>query len=266
MSFPIGESTLSSDGSPRASYLRRILDVLETVALGDEASLTVTSIASRAGVPLSTTSRLLAQLVSWDFLVDRAGGHYAPGPRLIRIAVRTLDTLHGAEELHRSTEALCSETGESVTAGVVMGDHLMIIARTEPAQQLRAVSRVGEIIPPSRTALGKAVLAQQEPDRRLAVLRAEAGDQAEDVLAGIATELERARKDGYARDEEQYEVGLRCRAAAIIGRYGAPVAGISIGGPSARFTPELAAEAARALLMQVARLSADIDSLEARLA
>lgn len=52
----------------------------------------------------------------------------------------------------------------------------------------------------------------------------------------IAIELRRARKAGFAIDDEEYCLGLRCVAAAMTDEHGQPLGAISISGPSIRIT------------------------------
>jgi IclR family acetate operon transcriptional repressor len=172
--------------------------------------------------------------------------------------------LHSVDALARATRTLCAVTGESVTAGLLIGSTLLIVARTESNNSLRAVNRIGEIISPTYSALGKAMLSRMPEEKQLQLVHAEVGDRADSVLFGLRKELDDAVLSGYAVDEETYAVGLRCRAAAVIARDGTAIGGISIGGPAARFTRELADEAIAPLLVATAELSADVDSVSMR--
>lgn len=243
--------------------MERLLDVLEATIGTNGTPQTVTEISQATGVPLSTTWRLVSQLASWQFLADCGGGRYAAGPRLVRMSINVTENLHSREALSRATGALSIATGESVTAGLLVGDSLVIVARTESDESLRAVNRIGEVVSPSTSAMGKAILSRLPRERQLAVLRAEVGDRAEDVLDDLAGELAQAHAEGFAVDEETYAVGLRCRAAAVIGLAGHAVAGLSIAGPAARFTPALADQAVTPLLLEAERLSVAGQSFDA---
>ncbi|NBE92287.1 IclR family transcriptional regulator [Nonomuraea sp. KC401] len=249
-----------SGSESRTSYLARLLDVLDVAVTHDRAPLQLGEIAAAAGVPPSTASRLVALLVERGFLVqlDRSG--YAAGPRLLHLSVRTLDQMHAADRLKASVEALAEQTGESASAGLLVGDEIVLVARKEPEHSLRAVARVGDVLNPHTSAMGKAVLAMLPARRRLAVLRTAVGDRAEQALREAEAELATARTEGFAVDEESYAVGLRCRAAAILDRSGHAVGGISVAGPAARFTRENANACVPALLAEVKRLSLEIRS------
>ncbi|MGA8112083.1 MAG: IclR family transcriptional regulator [Actinocatenispora sp.] len=247
--------SLSENGS-RTSYLSRLLDVLDVAITHERVPLPMSEIAAEAHVPVSTASRLLALLCRNGFLVPLPRAGYAAGPRMLHVAVRALEQLHDADRLKAAVHDLARQTGESVSAGLLVGDQIVLVARQEPDHQsLRAVARVGDIIAPHTSAMGKAVLSRLPATRQLAVVGTAVGDRATATLAELAHELTAARADGYAVDEGTYTVGLRCRAAALLDRDGHAVGGLSIAGPAARFTHDQAQATLPALGSQIARLS-----------
>jgi IclR family acetate operon transcriptional repressor len=167
----------------------------------------------------------------------------------VAMSAAIAEWLHSDRRLRDATRALSAATAESATAGRLIGDKVLIVARTEPDHPLRAVNRTGELVPPSRSAMGKAILCWLPRDRQLDLLRAEGVADPEGLLDDLAEELAAAREVGYAVDEETLTVGLRCRASAIQDWDGIPVAALAVSGPTARFTAPLA-DAAVPLLIQ----------------
>ncbi|MBF8185290.1 IclR family transcriptional regulator [Nonomuraea sp. K274] len=237
-----------------------MLDVLDVAVTHDRAPLQLGEIAAAAGVPPSTASRLVGLLVERGFLVQMDRSGYSAGPRLVHLAVRTLDQMHAADRLKAAVESLAEQTGESASAGLLVGDQIVLVARKEPAHSLRAVAHVGDVLNPLTSAMGKAVLAMLPVRRQLEIVRATVGEQAEQALRETREELATARSEGFAVDEESYAVGLRCRATAILDRSGHAVGGISIAGPAARFTRENANACVPALLAEAGRLSLEMRS------
>jgi IclR family acetate operon transcriptional repressor len=237
------------------SYMGRMLDLLELAVTDPASPFTLSELADRAGIPQSTASRLLGQLTSWGFLTEGAGARHAPGPRLVGMSAAVAEWMHGDRRLTEATRALSAATGESATAGRVVGERIVIVARTESRRALRAVNRTGEVVPASRSAIGKAILSGLPRPRQLDLLRAEGVAEPARTLDGLADELAEARERGYAVDEENLSVGLRCRAMAIPGWDGPPVAALSVGGPTARFTAEVADGSVRALRTEISRLN-----------
>lgn len=242
-----GRRPAASENTKSPSYMGRILNLLELSVISDGAPLTLSELAAAADAPLSTVSRLTAQLVTWGFLHETAAHRFVPGRRLAVMAFAVSEHLYSNDRLQQATRLLTGITGESTTAGRIVGNSMFIIARTESEQPLRAVNRVGELIPPDRSALGKAIMSRLPRSRQLALLRGADVEDPEGTLEKMQPELDEARRLGYAVDEETYSVGLRCRATAVTGPDGVAVAGLSISGPSARFTHDIAESAVPAL-------------------
>jgi DNA-binding IclR family transcriptional regulator len=245
------------------SYLRRLLHFL-SVAVNDGSSARgLTEIAREAGIPLSTASRLASLLTESEMLRVLPTGGYGPGAELIRIAGNALVSLRGDLQIQTVVRSLSEATYESASAGMLVGDVIVLIAREEPDHSLRAVARVGDSISPHTSAMGKAILANLGPGRRLAVLRNAVGPDADRVEDELASELETIRRQGYALDEETYSPGLRCRAAAFLDEEGLAIGGISVAGPAARFSFAKATEFLPLLQEKVDELSARGQQLRA---
>jgi len=246
------------------SYLRRLLHFL-SVALSDESSARgLTEIAREAGIPLSTASRLASLLTESEMLRILPSGGYGPGAELIRIAGNALVSLRGDLHIQTVVRSLSEATLESASAGMLVGDVIVLIAREEPEHSLRAVARVGDSISPHTSAMGKAILANLKSDRRLAVLRNAVGPEARRLEEDLEGELTTIRVQGYALDEETYAPGLRCRAAAFLDDDGSAVGGISVAGPAARFSFAKATEVLPLLQRMVDELSARRQASAAR--
>jgi IclR family transcriptional regulator, acetate operon repressor len=234
--------------SENRSYLARLLQVLEFVA-EHSGAVTLTEVSEGAGVPVSTASRLMGLLTERGYLVRGTSGSYTLGPRLAHLGLRTVSHLRGTQRLEDTARDLSVRTGESVSAGLLVGSEIVLVARQEAVHPLRVVARVGDIIPAHVSAMGKAILAHLPEGRRQQVLSAGVGaDKAKAVLADLREELEQIRTDGYACDEQTYAIGQRCRAAALLDHHGEAVGGLSIAGPAARYTPENAADSVPPLL------------------
>lgn len=237
------------------SYLRRLLHFL-SVALSDGSSARgLTEIAREAGIPLSTASRLASLLTESEMLRILPTGGYGPGAELIRIAGNALVSLRGDLHIQTVVRSLSEATFESASAGMLVGDVIVLIAREEPEHSLRAVARVGDSISPHTSAMGKAILANLSAQRRLAVLRNAVGPDAGRIEEELAGELAGIRIQGYALDEETYSPGLRCRAAAFLDDEGLAIGGISVAGPAARFSFAKATECLPLLQSMVDELS-----------
>ena len=236
------------------SYLARCLSLLQLLAAGPDDGLTLSELAQRSSVPVSTASRLAQLLEERGFARRLENRRFVPGPALLTLGLRSLRSLP-AERYQEVLESLAQATGESVSIGLVVGNEIVLVARYESPHTLRAVASVGDVIPPHRSAMGKAILSHVDDARRRTVLTTAVGADAGAVAAEINDELERAAVEGFARDEEQFTVGLRCIAAPLCGPGGQAIGAISIAGPAARFSREIADTFVPALLEQTRQLA-----------
>lgn len=255
----ITERTLHvNETSPQRgpSYLRRLLHFLSVAVSEGSNARGLTEIAREAGIPLSTASRLASLLTESDMLRILPSGGYGPGAELIRIAGNALVSLRGDLHIQAVVRSLAEASCESASAGMLVGDVIVLIAREEPDHSLRAVAHVGDSISPHTSAMGKAILANLGPERRLAVLRNAVGPDAGRVESELTSELDTIRVQGYALDEETYSPGLRCRAAAFVDEDGVAIGGVSVAGPAARFSFAKATECLPMLRTMTSDLSA----------
>lgn len=239
---------ITSKPGAAPSYLARLLDVIELVGEGPE--LTLGELSQQAGIPVSTAHRLTGLLLERDFIRRDGGSRLAAGPALLRLSLRALDRLRDGGHLDEDVRALSAATRESVSLGLVMGSQIVLLSRQESPHPLRMVVRVGDVIPPHRSAMGKAILAHAG-DRRCRALLA----GLEDIAPRLQPELALVRERGYALDDGVFAVGLRCVGAPIFDGNGEVAGAISVAGPSARFSDEAALGCVPALLASTKEVS-----------
>ena len=212
----------------------------------------VSEMARKIGVHRSSASRLAATLHAMGFL-SRAGeaGQYRLGPELIRLG-RLAD--RGVDLVERATGPLrqvVEQTGETGHIGMLDGAEAVTIAVVDGWQTVRMHSHVNKRSPASCSSLGKSLLSglADEGVRNLfhgqpLAVRTEHSITA---LPALLAELAQVRTRGYACDDEEVELGLRCVAAPIRDASGATVASLGLSGPAWRFTPPVVAELADAV-------------------
>jgi DNA-binding IclR family transcriptional regulator len=132
--------------------------------------------------------------------------------------------------------------GETVNLGHWDGKAIVHLDKINSTEILRLDVGMGAVAPAYCTGLGKAVLAFL-PD-----------DELNDYLASVKwvamssktitnpdrlkTEIEQIRRRGYAIDDEELTLGLRCIAAPILDYAGRPTYALSLSGPTLRMTEE----------------------------
>ncbi|MDO5711347.1 MAG: IclR family transcriptional regulator [Micrococcales bacterium] len=231
--------------------VERVFDLMEAIAdAGGEISLS--DLAAASNLPLPTIHRLLRTLVSLGYARQLPSRRYALGPRLIRLGERAgkqLGTLAGPVLEH-----LVSELGETSNLAMLDGDGAVYVAQRPSQHAMRMFTEVGRRVNLHNTGVGKALLSTMTDDEvtrliertGIPTLTPKSHSSLLDLLADLAT----IREQGYAIDDEEQELGVRCYALPVPGAV-APVA-ISVSGPLARVDLRFAARA-----LPILRASAD---------
>ena len=235
------------DGSDAGKY--RIQAIERAVAIlgafsAEEPELGVSDLASRLGLHKSTVHRFVVNLEAAGFLErTRTTARYRLGLRIFELGGLVLKQMNLWEEALPYLEWLVNESHETGHLAVFAGGEAVYIEKVEARRSLRIPSAVGRGYPAHATSLGKVLLANVEDPRVVDDLIAERGlaKFAPNTITDpdrLRAELQEVRERGYAVDDEEYEEGLRCIGAPIIGHTGQVVAAIGMGGPVTRVTPE----------------------------
>lgn len=246
-----GESPAPRTGTVQA--VERAIDLLEVLADAG-GTLGLSQMAAASGLPLPTIYRLVRTLAGRGYVRQESSREYALGPRLVRLG-DTAGRLVGVWALPRLT-ALVDTLGESANLAVMEGAQVVYVAQAPGRHSMRMFTEVGRRVSPHCTAVGKALLAAMPPQRAREILRntdmVAHTDHTITDPATFSAELDRVRADGYAVDEGEQELGVRCVAVALDGAV-LPAA-VSISGPTTRMTDDL-------LRSAVPRLRATADAL-----
>ncbi|GAA2488186.1 allantoin degradation transcriptional regulator AllR [Streptomyces thermolineatus] len=231
--------------------LERAFDLLERTAdAGGEVGLS--ELAASSGLPLPTIHRLMSTLVDRGYVRRQPNRRYALGPRLIRLG-ESASRLLGAWARPHLAE-LVEATGETANMAVLDGDEAVYVAQVPSRHSMRMFTEVGRRVLPHSTGVGKALLSTV-PDEQVRALLARTGmppatDRTITDPDVFLSELARIRRDGYAVDDNEQEIGVRCLAVTVPGAPAA--AAISVSGPAGRVT-EAATSRIVPVLQAVAR-------------
>jgi IclR family acetate operon transcriptional repressor len=151
---------------------------------------------------------------------------------------------------------LMEDSGETVNLAIEDEGEAVYLAQVECRQMMRAFARPGSRVPLHCSAVGKAILSAVS-DKSLSKILQQRGMPRLTVKtitspALLRADLERARLKGFAVDDEEHAVGLRCISAPIFDETGDVVAAVSAAGPLARIVDERLADLG-ALVLETAR-------------
>jgi DNA-binding IclR family transcriptional regulator len=253
-------TTLQSTGY-RVQVLDRAFEILDLVAEGG-AEMSVTELAARLRLHMSTVHRLVMVLESKGFLERDGGGKCHLGHRVMQLGLAVLSRLDVADVARPHLRRLVAETGETAHVGVLRDGEVISIVNVQSSQTLRSPSTVGTRTPAHCTSLGKVVLAFSEIEDVNAFLRMHTLKFYTPNTITSATkfreELHNIRQRGFAIDNEEWEVGLRCLSAPVRDNSGEVVAAVSIAGPAFRIRNDRISKVSSAVMRAAGRVSASL--------
>lgn len=256
-SSPTSPETRERPGSVQS--LDRAFALLEIMAsAGGELSLS--ELADSSGLPLPTIHRIIRTLVSNGYVRQLPSRRYALGPRLIGLGESASRMLGTWAQPHLAQ--LVQQLGETANLAMLDGDNVVYVAQVPSPHAMRMFTEVGRRVLPHSTGVGKALLAQLPEDKALAILRRTGTPAATERTitepAAFATELSAIRQRGYAVDDGEQEIGVRCVALPIQG--GPSMIALSISGPEARVTWDLVQRSAPLLQQTASQLANELRS------
>ena len=195
------------------------------------------------GLHPSTAHRILNDLVM-KRLVDRAEpGAYRLGMRLLELGNIVKSRLNVREAALDFMRALHRKTHQTVNLSVRQSDEIVYIDRAFSERSgMQVVRAIGGRAPLHLTSTGKLFLSVDDPKsvRSYATRTGLAGHNKNSItdLAKLERELSLVRARGFARDNEELELGVRCMAAGIRDDSGRLIAGLSISAPADRLQEE----------------------------
>jgi IclR family acetate operon transcriptional repressor len=239
--------------------LDRAFAILEAMADAG-GMISLSQLVERADLPLATIHRLVRTLVDLGYVRQEPSRQYSLGPRLMRLS----DTSSKRIGVWANTamKNAVAQLGESVNLAVLDGDEIVYLAQVQPsANFMRMFTEVGRRTQPHATAVGKAILAERDDVEVTALLQRTGMTRytpntltaVPDFLAALAETRER----GYALDDGEQEVGVRC-VAVVVPQAPQPLA-LSMSGPLPRMSDDVVRAAAPVLHAAAAEIGAELN-------
>lgn len=210
----------------------RAFDILEILA-GEKDGLGVTEIGNRLGLHKSTVHRILGSMVKRGYIEKtRDRGLYKVGLKLVEISSVYLNSVELKTEARPYLTDLMYKLGQPVHLATLDGCDVVYIDKVQQENSIRLYSQIGRRVPGYCSALGKCLLSglsDVDMENRISYMNFVGYTKytiqnREELFRQILD----ARKNGWAIDDEEHELGVRCVAAPIYDYRGKVVAAVSV--------------------------------------
>ncbi len=233
----------------------RALEILAAVCEA-EGGISLRDLSEQLGLHKSTVYRLLQTLSAHRFVVqDPLTKQYRVGLRLFELANHVIAKIEVRTQALPELKALSQQTNETVHLAVLDEGDVVYIDKQETQHTIRMYSAIGKRAPAHCTALGKVLLAYL-PEEEVECIAREKGLKAftENTITSLQAlkhHLAMVREKGYAIDDAEHELGIRCVACPIRDHTGEVIAAVSLTVPTMRAS-RAQIEAMAPLVMQTA--------------
>ena len=235
------DSPVTSDKTS-IQVIERMMALLDALASYHD-PVSLKELATATGLHPSTAHRILNDMVTKRFVDRSEPGTYRLGMRLLELGNIVKSRLNVREAALPFMQALHRKTQQTVNLSVRQGDEIVYIDRAFSERSgMQVVRAIGGRAPLHLTSIGKLFLSVDDAKlvRAYATRTGLAGNNKNSItdLAKLERELSLVRARGYARDNEELELGVRCMAAGVRDDAGRLIAGLSISAPADRLSDE----------------------------
>ncbi|PHR91153.1 MAG: IclR family transcriptional regulator [Blastopirellula sp.] len=217
--------------------LDKALFVLKVVSEG--AGLSLSEISNISETPVATTYRALITLQKHGMVAfDEISQLWSIDVEAFRIGSTFLAGTNIVEQARPVMQALMLETNETVNLGILSEGEVVFLSQVESHQTIRAFFRPGTRGSIHASGIGKTLFSFRTEKQATTLALSLDLVRFTEKTAISTDQLLKMREEaihrGYAIDDEERTIGMRCIAAPIFNNFGEPTAAISISGPTVR--------------------------------
>lgn len=220
----------------------RTLQIIESIH-NARRGLTIHELAEILNKNRSTLHHQVSTLVKMGYLFrDSTNRKYDISSHLIEIGQRYLNRLDIRRVAHIHLERLSRKLDETVNLLILRNHELVYVDKfdfTQRVGDLKPSFYIGTSTQAHATAAGKVLLAslvEEEIDKMLS--RNDLVARTEHTItdpAALRKELKTISRQGYAVDNEEHQIGVKCVAVPLFNDRLRVVAAVSVSGPAGRF-------------------------------
>ena len=237
--------------------LDRALSVLTT--LSKNQNKTLTDLSKELGESPSTIYRILSTMALHQIVEsDDKLQTWNIGPGSFQIGSSFLRRTSLVETSRPFLRSLMEETGETANLGIENNGNVLFLSQVETHAPIRAFFPPGTLSPLHASGIGKVLLTQYNRSKLEKFVKAglepfthHTKSTLELIQEDMAITLER----GYAVDDQERNIGMRCIAAPIKNAFGEVIAGISVSGPTSRVEKDQIANLSKSVVQTAKTVS-----------
>lgn len=224
----------ASKNRERVTSVERALSILELLASKHQ-GLSTSAISRSAHVPKSSTSYLLRTLVARGYVRrDPETGQHTLGIRVLSLGGQAMQGMALREVAIPHLRGIVERTRLGAHLAILDHGDAVYIERIESPGFIKMDIWVGRRVAPQVTAIGKALICQLERQevQEIAARHRISPASSKTIMnmPRLLEELGAIRQRGYAIDDEEHAVGVRCVAAPVFAASGEVIAAIGISG------------------------------------
>ena len=236
------KATKAKSAKQSVQSLDRAFGLLQLLADHPD-GMTLAAIAPEADLAPSTAHRLLSSLEGLGFASFEASSNkWFVGLSAFRVGAAFLRRRDYVATARQFMRQLVELTGETSNLAVLKNDQLTFVSQIESSEAMRMAVPIGTRGPLHASAVGKAILAYL-PQDEVADLVAKIDypaltSKSHKNKTALLNDLKSIKSHGFAVDDEEQSLGLRCIAAPIFNELAEPIFAVSISGPTIRVSED----------------------------
>jgi DNA-binding IclR family transcriptional regulator len=253
---PAAIRTVDPNKSATALRALRVVEVLAEA----RTPLSAAQVAGIIETERSTAYRMLMTLMEAGYVVrDPRTRGYRLGYKILTLSRGLLSDDERSELIQECLREISAQTGEAAHYSVLDRDCAILVQRAKGTQLVAIDFHIGDRATLHCTSIGKVLLAYEDAAAVEDTIRRGLPKRAHNTITDperFRVELRKVRAQGYAYDDFEFADDMRCVAVAVFDEQGKrPIGGISLSGPSTRFTPAKLRDLRDCAMQAASRLS-----------
>lgn len=262
--MPKSRKSTAATKETASTAVERALAILEAVSQRD-GGMTNSEISRKLAIPKSTASYILRTLETHGYLRRDQANKYRLGLRVVSLSHRALRGLDITDVAMPVLRSLAERYNITAHLAILDQGEVVYIEKADAPGFIKMDTWVGRRLPVHSTSVGKVLVAHLPEDEIKAIIK-ERGlrkitPKTITTVHEFLRELERVRARGFAVDDEENNLGVRCVAAPIFNRLGQVEAALGVSGTTAQMERSIISKLAGVLIDSARRISQQLGYL-----